>query len=234
MNSQAFWTVYESLQTRLRPLEQLETRVSSLPAPPRVQDIPRPVPWPLALQGPQKRYSTRIPSTPAWANWPTQSEPTTFMNHNRIVGKSSTLDRQRLGSRRKQSGTPKPPAGPSSTAAPHASRLLSEGRMKQHSRKPSAPASPIAKGNKLKTFTEVGPEGGRGMRPDELLITKVQIILGMVGAGKACSARRFNISAYCVKQDITGRKVCGAEKWASLEGWAFAHTYLHRLKRMRV
>ncbi|KAL0631140.1 hypothetical protein Q9L58_010004 [Maublancomyces gigas] len=83
---------------------------------------------------------------------------------------------------------------------------------------------------KRKTEAEVGPEGGRSMRPGEILNSEAQIILAMVGAGKAWSALRFNISAYCVKEDITGRKACGAKKWAALEGWAIAHPYLKRLK----
>ncbi|KAL0630459.1 hypothetical protein Q9L58_010693, partial [Maublancomyces gigas] len=123
-----------------------------------------------------------------------------------------------------------PPAGSSSAAPPPASLPLSAARMKLRSTKPSAPASQIAKGKKRKTEAEVGPEGGRGMRPDEILSSEAQIILGMVGAGKAWSALRFDISAYCVKEDITGRKACGAKKWAALEGWAIAHPYLKRLK----
>ncbi|KAL0632415.1 hypothetical protein Q9L58_008701 [Maublancomyces gigas] len=94
--------------------------------------------------------------------------------------------------------------------------------------KPSA--SPIAKDKKRKTEAEVGPEGGRGMRPDEILISDAEIILGMVSAAKTWSALRFDISAYRVKEDITSRKMWRAKKWAALEVLLIAHPYLKRLK----
>ncbi|KAL0631193.1 hypothetical protein Q9L58_009945 [Maublancomyces gigas] len=89
-------------------------------------------------------------------------------------------------------------------------------------KKQSAPASPIAKGKKRSTEAEVGPERGRGIRPDEILSLEAQIILAMGRAGKAWSALRFEISTICVGEDMTGRKACGAKKWAALEGLADA------------
>lgn len=41
---------------------------------------------------------------------------------------------------------------------------------------------------------------------------------------------RFDISAYCVKEDITGRNAFWAKKWAALEWWAIANPYLWLLK----
>lgn len=68
------------------------------------------------------------------------------------------------------------------------------------------------------------------MRPDEILSSEGQIILRMVGVGKARRVLGSDISICCVKEHITGRKACEAKKWANLEGWAIAHPYLTRLR----
>lgn len=180
---------------------------------------------------------------------PPRSQFTPIKVKKRIVGPFLLLDRQRLCSSRKPyAAEPSsaasrpfvadpspadvtPPVGPpSDVASPLAAcwnlcpRLV------------SIPSSPIFTNNRKrmahKRKAEAGPEGGRGKRADEILSSDAQVITGMVNVGEAWSALWSDISAYSVKERITGMKSCGAERCSALDERVIAHQYFKRLKRL--
>lgn len=64
----------------------------------------------------------------------------------------------------------------------------------------------------LKRKAVADAEGGRGMRPDEMLSLDAQAVLAMVDVGKTWSYLRSDISTYFAQQEITDLKACEREK----------------------